>query len=235
MELANIPKHIALIPDGNRRWARTHKMHLLFGYQRGVQRFIEFTRWAKDTGVNTVTVWALSTENLKNRSKTELSVLFRIYARTAMSKKLISDLKQNHARVHVIGNIADLPKSLKNAFRNLEEQTSMYNGLTINLLVNYGGKDDIVHSVQDIANDMKKKKINKIDEDTVRQHLRTSDIPDVDLVVRTSGEMRLSGLLPWQLSYSELYFAKKYWPEFSKADFQKAIQTFARRQRRFGK
>ncbi len=111
----------------------------------------------------------------------------------------------------------------------------MYKDYTINLLINYGGKEDLIYSMQKISSEMKGKKGMKIDEKTVRDHLRTSQLPDVDLIVRTSGEMRLSGLLPWQGSYSELYFADKYWPDFTKNDFKKAIEAFSRRKRRFGK
>ncbi len=229
------PSHIALIPDGNRRWAKINKLHILDGYSIGIKRFGEFARWSREFGVKTLTVWALSTENLRNRSKLELKVLFGLYLKAATDKNYLKDLKENKARLRVIGDMSSLPKKLRDALMDLERQTSMYKDLTINLLINYGGKEDLVYSVQQMSKELKHNKNAKIDEEFVREHLRSAILPDVDLIVRTSGEMRTSGLLPWQGSYSELYFSKKYWPDFGREDFRKAIQTFSQRQRRYGK
>lgn len=229
------PNHIALIPDGNRRWAKTKRFGILYAYGMGITKFIEFARWAKEFGVKNVTVWALSTENLKSRTNTELSILFGLYTKAAKDKSIIKELKENKARLRIVGDISDLPKKLRDALIDAERQTRMYKDLTINLLINYGGKEDIIYSMQQLAKDVRSNKSVKVDEKFIREHLRSKDIPDVDLIVRTSGEMRLSGLLPWQGGYSELYFARKYWPDFNRADFRKAIQTFSRRQRRFGK
>ena len=229
------PKHIALIPDGNRRWSKLHKLHILNGYSVGINRFLEFSRWSKEFGVKTVTVWALSTENLANRTSGELKILFKLYTKAAEDKKLLKDLKEEETRLNVIGDMRSLPKKLRSALRNMERETEMYKEYTINLLINYGGKEDLIYSMQKLSREMQSNKRTKIDEKAMRENLRTSQLPDVDLIVRTSGEMRLSGLLPWQGSYSELYFAKKYWPDFNKSDFRKAIETFSKRQRRFGK
>ncbi len=229
------PQHIALIPDGNRRWAMLHKLRVFTAYRRGITQFIEFAKWSKEFGVKTISVWALSSENLKGRTGAELRILFALYTRAARSKKVLDDLKNNGARLRVVGNIGVLPKMLRDALRDAERQTEMYKDLTINLLINYGGREDIIYSVQKIAKELKSSKGSRIDEDTIQEHLRSSTLPDVDLIVRTSGEMRLSGLLPWQGGYSELYFAKKCWPDFNKSDFRRIIETFSRRQRRFGK
>jgi undecaprenyl diphosphate synthase len=234
-KMLRAPSHIALIPDGNRRWAKIHKLHILNGYSVGIRRFIEFSKWSKEFGVKTLTVWALSTENLKNRSDLELKVLFNLYVKAATDKNVLKDLRANKARLKVIGDVDSLPEKLRNALRNIERQTRTYKDLTINLLVNYGGKEDLVYSVQQMSKEIRGNKRAKIDERFVREHLRSAALPDVDLIVRTSGEMRTSGLLPWQGSYSELYFSKKYWPDFGKEDFRKAIQNFSDRQRRFGK
>jgi len=229
------PSHIALIPDGNRRWSKFNKLHILDGYSIGIKRFIEFAKWSKEFGVETLTVWALSTENLKNRSNIELKVLFSLYLKAATDKKVLKDLKDNRARLRIIGDVNSLPKKLRDALLDIERRTRMYKDLTINMLINYGGKEDLVYSMQQMSKELKGNKSAKIDEEFVRRHLRSANLPDVDLIVRTSGEMRTSGLLPWQGSYSELYFSKKYWPDFGKEDFRKAIQTFSQRQRRYGK
>ncbi len=234
-KIANPPRHIALIPDGNRRWSRLNKLRLLQGYSMGINKFIEFATWAKEYGIKTISVWALSTENLKNRTETEMRVLFGLYMRAAKDPKILRRLVQNRARLRIIGDRSSLPIKLREALADIERKTRNYKELTINLLLNYGGREDIVHSVQQITSEVKRNRSVKVNEEYIKEHLRTSSLPDVDLVVRTSGEMRLSGLLPWQATYSELYFAKKYWPDFNKDDFRKAIGTFSRRQRRFGK
>lgn len=234
-KITDPPRHIALIPDGNRRWSRLHRFRLFQGYSMGVNKFIEFATWAKEYGVKTISVWALSTENLKNRTGTELKVLFGLYLRAAKDPKILARLMANKARLRIIGDRSHLPGKLRSALAEIERKTRSYKELTINLLLNYGGKEDIIYSAQQIANDARQHRKIRIDERYIKEHLRTSSVPDVDLVVRTSGEMRLSGLLPWQAAYSELYFAKKYWPDFNKEDFKRAISTFSRRQRRFGK
>ncbi len=229
------PSHIALIPDGNRRWSRTHKLQVLSGHSTGINRFIEFAKWSKEFGIKTVSVWALSTENLTSRPIMELRGLFELYTRAAKDKKMFEMLKENGAKLRIIGDMSMLPKRLKNALEEIEFKTKTYKEITINLLINYGGKEDLLYSMQQASRAIRQNKDAKIDEEFIKEHLRSSSLPDVDLIVRTSGEMRLSGLLPWQGSYSELYFAKKYWPDFTKKDFKKAIETFSKRQRRFGK
>ncbi len=192
------PSHIALIPDGNRRWSKLHRLRIFAGYQMGIKRFVEFSKWSREFGVKTLTVWALSTENLKNRSSLELKVLFSLYMRAAKDKSILRDLQENRARLRIIGDMSLLPEKLRTALKDIENQTKMYKDLTINLLINYGGKDDLLYSVQQMSKEIKSNKNVKIDEDYVREHLRSAELPDVDLIVRTSGEMRVSGLLPWQ-------------------------------------
>lgn len=229
--IANPPRHIALIPDGNRRWAKANGKRLLQAYDFGIKRFIDFAGWSKDLGIRTITVWALSTENLRNRSALELKVLFALYTKAANDKNLRKMLNENGIKLKIVGDIAALPEKLRTSLLDIENKTAEFSNYTINLLINYGGKEDLVYSAQEIA----RSKASKIDEAVVKDHLRTSDIPDVDLIIRTSGEHRLSGLLPWQTAYSELYFAKKYWPDFKRADLKKAVEDYSQRQRRFGK
>ena len=225
------PKHVALIPDGNRRWAKSHSSLLLQSYKLGIEKFITFATWSKEFGVKTITVWALSTENLRGRNVLELRVLFDLYTRYAKDSVLYAMLKTNGARVKIIGDLTRLPKKLREALLELERKTADFHTMTINMLINYGGQEDIVYSI----NQLKAAGAKHIDEELIKKNLRSASLPEVDLIVRTSGEQRLSGLLPWQTAYSELYFAKKYWPDFGKADFKKALLEFSRRQRRFGK
>lgn len=227
-----VPEHLGLIPDGNRRWSKLHSQGIITGYWTGIKKFIEFAKWSKTAGVKTVTVWALSTENLTNRSKAELKVLLGLYIKAAADKKLVKELQKYNVKLKVVGDLSVLPKKLLLSLRSVEKQTKMCTAMTINLLINYGGRDDFIHSMQQIQ---KSGKMGKINEETVRENLRTSALPDLDLIVRTSGEMRLSGFMPWQAVYSELYFTDKYWPDFDKRDFDKALSTFSKRQRRFGK
>lgn len=233
--LSYVPEHLALIPDGNRRWSSSHRLEIFNGYQKGVKKFIDFSIWAKEFGVKTLTVWALSTENIKNRSKAEISVLYRLYVNAARDPKILEKLRSNRARIRVIGNPNLLPKKVKEALQSLERKTMAYKDFTINLLIGYGGRDDMLHAFRKVYNHALQGKISSITESVVMENMRTASLPDVDFIIRTSGEMRLSGFLPWQSDYSELYFAKKYWPDFDKSDLEKALKVFSSRQRRFGR
>ncbi len=233
--LAYVPKHLALIPDGNRRWSSTHRLKIFSGYQQGVRKFIDFSIWVKGFGVKTLTVWALSTENVKNRSKTELRILYSLLRSWALDPQILEKLRTNEAAVKVIGNMNLLPKSVKDALHNLETKTKMYKDFTINILVGYGGKDDMIHAIRKISSESINGKINRITDKIISENMRTSSLPNVDFIIRTSGEMRLSGFLPWQSDYSELYFTEKYWPDFDKKDLEKALKVFSERQRRFGR
>jgi undecaprenyl diphosphate synthase len=223
--------HLALIPDGNRRWSRNNHINILGGYSKGINKFLEFCGWSKEVGISTLTVWALSTENLRNRSRHELMVLYHLYARAARSKDVLNRLDRDQIRFKIIGNLKVLPKGLRDALHALEVRTRRYSNFTVNMLVNYGGRDDLVHAVKYLS----AHKGSKVTEEEIQEHLRSADLPEVDLIVRTSGEQRVSGLLPWQAAYSELYFADKYWPDFQKGDFKRAIASFSKRQRRYGK
>jgi undecaprenyl diphosphate synthase len=227
------PLHVAIIPDGNRRWSRTHRFQLQQGYSVGIQKIVDLCAWAKHQGVQTLSVWALSTENITGRSKGELRLLYELYIKAAKDKKLLKQLEDNQARITVIGDMRLLPKRLKAALQGLEEKTKMYQQLSINLLVGYGGRDDIIYAARSLL--AQKIQGDDIDDDAIKAELRTANIPDVDLIIRTSGERRLGGFLPWQSNYSELYFARKYWPDFGKQDLKRAIDAYRRRQRRFGR
>ncbi|MCL4403517.1 MAG: polyprenyl diphosphate synthase [Candidatus Marsarchaeota archaeon] len=234
-KIENVPRHLALIPDGNRRWSKSKGLKLLRGYSTGIRKFIDFSIWSKEFGIKTLSVWALSTENIRNRSKSELSMFYNLFTKEASDPKILSDLVSNRVRVKVIGDTTMLPAQLKKALRKVEAKTRKFTDLTINLLIGYGGRDDIVHAARMAAMHAVRTGSTSISESDVKANLRTNSIADADLIIRTSGEKRLSGFLPWQSTYSELYFAKKYWPDFSKKDLKLALADYSRRQRRFGR
>ncbi len=232
MAIKNVPKAIALIPDGNRRWAKSHALSIFNGYSLGVNKFIDFTEWCREYGIRSISVWAFSTENF-SRESSEVKALFRIYKNMAKDRGILARLHKNKTRLRVIGNKALLPKDLLQALQNVENQTKGYTERTVNMLLGYGGKDDILHAAKSFARTARK--ISSLNNEFFKNYLLTSAIPDIDLVIRTSGEQRLSGLLPWQTSYSELHFSKKLWPDFTKRDLHAALLDYNRRQRRFGK
>lgn len=221
------PAHLALIPDGNRRWSRNHRFSLVRGYKSGIEKFMSFSMWAKEFGVKTLTVWMLSTENIKSRSSMELKTLYHLYIMWARDKKTIDMLLENGARIKVIGNLGLVPKGVRDALRYIETSTKRCEDFTINLLVGYGGKDDLMYAFRNAG--------KGVDSADFGKRIRTSSLPDVDLIIRTSGEHRLSGFLPWQSDYSELYFARKYWPDIKREDLRRAINSFSARERRFGR
>jgi undecaprenyl diphosphate synthase len=234
-KITNPPNHLAIIPDGNRRWSKERKFNLLIGYRLGIKKFIDVSIWAKELGISNISVWALSTENIKNRGKIELNTLYTLYIKASKDPNILKLLKENGARIKIIGNKSILPKRLIEALMLLENKTKYYKDLTINILVGYGGKDDIMHAVKTVVRKKLKGEITKVNYDVIKENLRTAILPDADLIIRTSGEMRTSGFLPWQSTYSEFYFSEKYWPNFEKGDLRKAVETFSKRNRRFGK
>ncbi|MCL4381485.1 polyprenyl diphosphate synthase [Candidatus Marsarchaeota archaeon] len=234
-KIVNPPNHLAIIPDGNRRWSKKSRFNLFVGYKLGIKKFIDVSIWAKELGISNISVWALSTENIKNRSKKELNTLYMLYTKASKDPNILKLLKENRARIKIIGNKSILPKNLIEALMLLENKTKHYKDLTINILVGYGGKDDIMHAIKKVVRKKIRGEITRINYDIIKENLRTAILPDADLIIRTSGEMRTSGFLPWQSTYSEFYFSEKYWPNFEKEDLRKAVETFSKRNRRFGK
>jgi undecaprenyl diphosphate synthase len=228
-----MPKTLALIPDGNRRWARGHRLTVFSGYSQGVTKFLEFARWCREYGINSITVWMLSTENL-SRPKHELDVLFHLYKKMTNDKKIIAELNETGTRVRVVGRKDMLPKDLADSFTRLENRTKHNKERVINMLLVYGGRDDIVQAAKKVVSELVNKSTAKFEE-LFERSLLSYGVPNLDLIIRTSGEQRLSGFMPWQSNYSELYFSKKLWPDFTKKDLQRALSDYSRRQRRFGK
>ena len=233
MNKENLPKHIAIIMDGNRRWAREKNIDYRLGHKEGAKTLEKIVRHAQKTGIKYVTVYAYSTENWK-RSEEEVSslmLLLKNYLDT-YSKKADTE----NTRINVIGDISVLSTGLQKSINKAIERTKENDGIIFNIALNYGSRDEIVHAIKNIANDVKEGKIevSDIDENMITENLYTRGIPDPDLVIRTSGEIRLSNFLLWQVAYSEFLFLDKYWPDFSEKDLDESIEIYQKRNRKFG-
>lgn len=228
------PKHIAIILDGNRRWAKSRGLKPTEGHKAGAKAVKNIAKYAYDCGLQYLTVYAFSTENWK-RDASEVTLLMKLLDKFT-SDLLVSDEKRE-IRIKVYGDITALDKKLQDKILKLEEKTKNNNKMVFGICLNYGGRDEIVRSVKEICDDVLAGKISKddINADTISSHLYTKDIPDPDLVIRTSNEYRLSNFLPWQSTYSELYFPKDVmWPDFDEKQFDNAIKEYIKRNRRFG-
>lgn len=227
----NIPYHIGIIVDGNRRWARAKGLPAFEGHRRGYEKLKEVGKWCKDKGVKILTVYAFSTENWA-RSKEEVNYLMKLLERS-LSAKEIDKFHKEEIKLQVIGQKERLAKSLQEAIKKAEEKTKNNKGGIFILAISYGGYADITEAIRKIIK--KKTPPEKITEELVNQNLWTAGLPYPDLIIRTSGEQRLSGFLTWQSAYSEFYFYKKHWPDFSEKDLDEALEDYSHRQRRFGK
>ena len=228
-----IPQHIAIIMDGNRRWARENGISTSMGHKEGAETLKKITRYANKIGIKYLTVYAFSTENWK-RSEDEVSSLMLLFKNYL--DDLVSTVDVENIRVKIFGHIESLSKSLQLSVQKAMKKTENNTGTTLCIAFNYGGRDEITKAVKDIAQDVKENKIeiSDINEKLVSSYLYTKDEPDPDLLIRTSGEIRLSNFLPWQLVYSEFIFINKYWPDFSEKDLDDAIEIFEKRNRNFG-
>lgn len=234
----NIPSHIAVILDGNRRWAREEGLSVEDGYRMGAKRVEDFLKWCYDVGVKTVTLYALSTENLARRNPQEVSALLGIL-REYLRKELESnELVKRKVKVKALGYVELLPRDIAEGVRELERRTERFDERFLNIALAYGGRAEIVDAARRIAEDVAKGKlrIEEINECIFEKYLQTSHLPNPypDLVIRTSGELRISNFLLWQIAYSELVFLDVYWPDFRRIDFLRALRVYQRRSRRFG-
>jgi len=233
-----IPNHIAIIMDGNRRYALMEGFSPTKGHEMGKDKLEEVVEWCREIGVKVLTVFAFSTDNFK-RSKEEVEHLMNMFEKDL--KKLANDerIHQNKVRIRVIGKMDLLPEHVRKAAEMVMEKTKDYDGYYFNIAIGYGGREEITEAIKKIAMDVKNGKIgiDEINQRRVASYLYTSSLPfpDPDLILRTSGEERISNFLLWQLAYSELYFTDVYWPALKKTDFLRAIQSYQRRQRRYGK
>jgi undecaprenyl diphosphate synthase len=224
-------KHVAFIMDGNRRWAKERGLPSLTGHAKGYQRIEPLVTYAKDVGIKHITFWAFSTENWKRNEK-EVAYLMSLF-RKLLKGTLLKNIIKNGGRICVLGELDPFPQDIKDNIKKVLEESKDNTDIIINIGLNYGGRSEILHAVQKIISE--KKNSSEITEEIFSQYLYTHDQPDPDLIIRTGGEQRLSGFLPWQGVYSELYFPDIYWPDFSEKEFDKALEEFAARERRFGK
>lgn len=226
----NIPNHIVLFPDGNRRWARGKGLHTLEGHKQGYNNLLDFSEWCKNRGVKVLTAFGFSTENW-NRSKEEVDYLMKLLENCLVDN--MDKFQKDNVCVRVIGQKERLPESLQKAVKNAEEATKNNSSLFLNLAISYGGRWDIVNATKKIIQDGIP--AEKIDEKLFASYLSTDGLPEPDLIIRAGGEKRMSNFVLWQGAYAELYFSPKMWPEFTEQDLDEALTEFDRRNRRFGK
>jgi undecaprenyl diphosphate synthase len=228
-----IPQHIAIIMDGNGRWAKRRGLPRLAGHRAGAKSVDEITAAAAKMGVKILTLFAFSTENW-NRPRGEIEGLFKLLEQHLRKEE--SRLNKNNIRFSVIGDIAALPVSVRSAIDNVLKSTAGNTGMVLNIAINYGSRAEILEAARKAAKAVSSGEISAgdIDEKIFSGYLHTKDLPDPDLLIRTSGEERLSNFLLWQLSYAELYFTEKLWPDFKADDLREAVGEYSRRERRFG-
>ena len=229
----NMPEHIAIIMDGNRRWARAQGKPASFGHKEGAKTLEKIVRYANKIGLKYITVYAFSTENWK-RAEEEVKALMLLlqnyldeYAKRADTENI---------RVKILGDITALSEGMQKSILKCMERTKENTGVTFNIALNYGGRDELLRAMKEIAKEVKEEKLNieDITEEVVSNHLYTKGQPDPDLLIRTSGELRLSNFLPWQVVYSEFLFVDKNWPDFEEKDLDEAILEYQKRTRKFG-
>ena len=228
-----LPQHIAIIMDGNRRWARERGLNVSDGHKRGADALENIARYCNNIGIKHLTVYAFSTENWK-RAKEEVGALMsllRLYL-----DKFSKQADTENMRIKVLGDVKALDSGIQKSIENAIERTKNNTGLTFNIALNYGGRAEILKAIKEIASDVKDGiiHVDDISEETVNSKLYTAGQPDPDLLIRTSGEIRTSNFLPWQLVYSEFYFVQKYWPDFDEEDIDEAIKVYQKRNRKFG-
>jgi tritrans,polycis-undecaprenyl-diphosphate synthase [geranylgeranyl-diphosphate specific] len=230
-----VPKHLAVIMDGNRRYAESLGMLPFEGHLKGKTTLENLSDWSRDFGIHYLTVYAFSLENF-NRSKEELEPLMELFEESFRNAGDDPRVHENKVRVRAIGHRELLPENVVEAIEYAESKTKDYNNFNYNLAVAYGGRQELVRSMKNIGKKLKSGQIDidDIDADLISSNLYTSGLPDPDLILRTSGEERISNFLLWQLAYSELYFADVFWPNMRKIDFLRAIRSFQQRQRRLG-
>lgn len=232
VNVENLPEHIAIIMDGNRRWAKENNLDTASGHKEGAENLKRIAKFANKIGIKYLTVYAFSTENWK-RTKEEVGAIMKLL------KFYILDFFKsydNNIKVRVIGRTDDLPKDIYSEIKKVEEKTKNNTGLVLNIAFNYGGRDEITTATKKIAEKVKNGELNieDITEELISNNLYTAGQPDPDLLIRTSGEERISNFLTWQISYSEFIFTDKYWPAFSNQDLLETIAIYQKRTRRFG-
>lgn len=230
----NVPRHIAVIMDGNGRWAKKRGLRRENGHREGRKSVKKIVECCVELGIKNLTLYAFSTENW-NRPKLEIDFLMQLLFLSL--KDELKTLNKNNIKFETIGDLTRLPKKISNYLQKVKVETKKNSKLTLTLALSYGSRNEIVNVVRELSDKVKNNIISSknIDETVINDHLYTRNLPDVDLLIRTSGEKRISNFLLWQIAYSELYFTKKLWPDFRKKDLYKAIVSYQNRERRFGK
>ena len=226
----NLPKHVGIIVDGNRRWAKERKLPTFAGHKKGAERIEEIVKYAQELGIKIITIYAFSTENWK-RVEEETSYLMELFETYARNK--MEDANDLGVRVRILGDLQGLPNSLQEVLSKLITLTRSNEKLILNLALNYGGRDELVRTFRKLL--LINMTASKLTEELININLDTAGLPDPDMIIRTSGEQRLSNFLPWQGTYAELYFPKVNWPDFDKKQLDIALEEYQKRQRRMGK
>ena len=229
-----LPNHLAIIMDGNGRWAKQQGFLRVVGHENGTKSVREVVEASAELGIKNLTLYAFSTENW-NRPKIEVQTLMKLLVKSL--KKEIKTLQDNNIKLNAIGNLNDLPKKAHSELLEVIQKTKDNSAMTLTLALSYGSREELINVVKELSNKVKNNIISadSIDESIINKHLYTQNLPDVDLLIRTSGEQRISNFLLWQIAYAELYFTPILWPDFKKADLYDALIEYQNRERRFGK
>ena len=229
-----LPQHVAVIMDGNGRWANERGKPRIIGHQKGVDALKDLLRCCKDWGIPALTAYAFSTENW-GRPHAEVQFLMTLFERVL--RRELQEMKQENVKIRFVGNLPDLPESLRQEIDRSMEDTKNNQGIQFTVATNYGGRQEILQACQAIASKVEQGYLDsaQINEELFEQHLYTQGLPHPDLLIRTSGEMRISNFLLWQMAYAEIYVTSTLWPDFNRTEFHKALLTYQQRDRRFGK
>ncbi len=234
IDASKLPKHLAIIMDGNGRWAKQQGLLRALGHESGTKSVKIIIEASAKLGIEFLTLYAFSTENW-NRPKLEVETLMRVLINSL--KKELTTLQKNNIKLTAIGNLEKLPKSAQKELLDVIDKTKDNTQMTLTLALSYGSREELVHAVRNICSKVKNNiiSIDTIDDSIINEHLYTQNLPDVDLLIRTSGEHRISNFLLWQIAYAELYFTDILWPDFKEQDLYEAIVSYQKRERRFGK
>ena len=234
IDIKKLPKHIAIIMDGNGRWAKLRNQARVFGHREGAKSVHKVVEASAQLGIKNLTLYAFSTENW-NRPKHEVKTLMKLLVSALKSELPL--MKKNNIRLNAIGHTDMMPKNVQNELQEVLDETKTNTGLVLTLALSYGARQEIQRAIQEISHKVKNNiiSVENVDEDIINKHLYTQNLPDVDLLIRTSGEVRISNFLLWQIAYAELYFTEELWPDFDQTSLHNAIRDYQLRERRFGK
>ena len=234
IDIERLPRHIAIIMDGNGRWAKRRNQPRVFGHRQGAKSVRKVVEGAARLGINNLTLYAFSTENW-NRPKHEIKTLMKLLVNAL--KNELGLMMKNNIRLNAIGHTDMMPTNVQQELQEVLDETKEYTGLVLTLALSYGARQEILRAVQEISHKVKNNiiSVENVDDNIINKHLYTQNLPDVDLLIRTSGEVRISNFLLWQIAYAELYFTDELWPDFNETSLHKAIADYQKRERRFGK